>query len=93
MHNHVIIIMCNDTLTNALFAFTPLQWLENDFLQYLEKCRMSVDLRPGFSKGEKAIMCSSHETLEGLHITGKLLHFALSLNHYLCGCMFSIIHH
>ena len=41
---------------------------------------MSVDLRPGFSKGQKAIMCLSHETLEGLHVTGKLyytLHSAL----------------
>ena len=27
-----------------------------------------MDSRPGFKQGEKAVMCLSHETLEGLHI-------------------------
>ena len=32
-----------------------------------------MDSRPGFKQGEKAVMCLSHETLEGLHITGSIV--------------------
>ena len=31
----------------------------------------SFDQRDGFSEGEKALMCMSSETVEGLHISGK----------------------
>ena len=31
-----------------------------------------MDSRPGFTRGEKALMCLSKETIEGLHITGNL---------------------
>ena len=42
--------------------------------------KASVDSRPGFTRGEKALMCLSKETIEGLHITGNLravLHYHL----------------
>ena len=53
-----------------LSAFPPQQWLENDFLGYLKEWKESVDGRPGFTKAEKAAMCLSQATIEGLHITG-----------------------
>ena len=31
-----------------------------------------MEAREGFSKSEKAMMCHSRETLEGLHITGMV---------------------
>ena len=40
---------------------------------YLKEWKESVDSRPGFKQGEKAVMCLSHETLEGLHITGSIV--------------------
>ena len=44
--------------------------LEKDFLGYLKVLKKSVDERSGFDVGEKALMCLSSETVEGLHITG-----------------------
>lgn len=37
---------------------------------YLEEWRASVDARQGVTEAEKALMCLSRETIEGLHITG-----------------------
>ena len=42
--------------------------LEKDFLGYLKA--LKKDERSGFDVGEKALMCLSSETVEGLHITG-----------------------
>ena len=39
---------------------------------YIADWKASVDSRPGFTRGEKALMCLSKETIEGLHITGNL---------------------
>ena len=30
-----------------------------------------MESRPGFTAAERALMCLSNETIEGLHITGK----------------------
>ena len=54
--------------------------LEKDFLGYLKALKKSMDERSGFDVGEKALMCLSSETVEGLHITGideKLLYWLL----------------
>ena len=40
------------------------------FLGYLKALKKSMDERSGFDVGEKALMCLSSETVEGLHITG-----------------------
>ena len=48
-----------------------LQWLEKDFLCYLEA---SVSAQEGFTKAEKASMTLSKDTLEGLRLTGMILH-------------------
>ena len=47
-----------------------LQWLENDFLQYLNNWEDSVNRCSDLSKGEKQKLLLSTETLEGLQITG-----------------------
>ena len=44
--------------------------LEKDFLVYLKALKKSMDERSRFVVGEKAPMCLSSETVEGLHITG-----------------------
>lgn len=49
------------------------QWLEEDFLGYLSEWEESVKQRQGFTDAEKNMMLLSHETLEGLHITGLLM--------------------
>ena len=41
--------------------------LEKDFLGYLKALKKSMDERSGFDVGEKALMCLSSETVEGLH--------------------------
>ena len=56
-----------------LFTFSCLQWLEKEFLGYLKEWKASVASREGFTPTEKARMCLSRETLEGLHITGMLI--------------------
>lgn len=47
-----------------------LQWLEKDFLGYLDEWEASVHVREGFTRAEKALMTLSKETLEGLRLTG-----------------------
>ena len=49
-----------------------LQWLEEEFLGYLDEWEASVQQRPGFTRAEKKMMTLSGETLEGLKITGTL---------------------
>ena len=48
-----------------------IQWLEKEFIGYLKEWKESVESRPGFTEAEKAMMCLSKETLEGLHISGQ----------------------
>lgn len=55
---------------NYASALLVLQWLEEDFLGYLNEWEASVNAREGISDAEKASMLLSQETLEGLHITG-----------------------
>ena len=53
--------------------FPRVQWLEKESLRYLDEWKASVDSREGITPTEKAKMCLSRETLEGLHITGMLV--------------------
>ena len=50
--------------------YVHLQWLEKDFLGYLDKWEASVRAREGFTRAEKTSMTLSKETLEGLRLTG-----------------------
>lgn len=50
-----------------------MQWLEEDFLSYLDEWERSVETRKELSASEKSKLTISRETLEGLRITGMLL--------------------
>ncbi len=51
--------------------FFFLQWLEEQFLPYLDKWESSVDARKGFKRAQKNRMLISSATLKGLRITGR----------------------
>ena len=52
-----------------VYCFHIVQWLEEEFLPYLEEWEKSVNNRPGFTKSQKKRMLLSPETLLGLKIT------------------------
>ena len=47
------------------------QWLEEEFIPYLDAWEKSVEAREGFTKTQKKLMMLSPETSKGLRITGK----------------------
>ena len=47
-----------------------MQWLESDFIGYLDHWDSAVRGRQGFTPGQKATMTLSRETREGLRMTG-----------------------
>ena len=47
-----------------------MQWLETDFLGYLEQWEQAVKQRDGFTVCEKKTMLLSVETAAGLKLTG-----------------------
>ena len=58
---------------NGLITLNLLQWLENDFIGYLNKWEDSAKSRTGFSEGEKVMMTLSRETSEGIRIAGNYI--------------------
>ena len=48
-----------------------MQWLESDFIGYLDHWDSAVQKRQGFTPGQKAMMTLSRETREGLRMTGE----------------------
>ena len=48
-----------------------MQWLEDEFLPFLDAWEKSVEEREGFTDAEKNRMKLSTETLLGLRITGE----------------------
>ena len=46
------------------------QWLETDFIKYLEQWETAVAEREGFTDAEKKTMLLSMETSTGLKLTG-----------------------
>ena len=48
-----------------------MQWLENDFLGYLDEWEEDVKSREGFEKDEQNLMLLSSETMTGLRMTGE----------------------
>ena len=57
---------------NNCTLFNPhiMQWLERDFLGYLDEWHASVQSRSGFTLAERKKMELSDETLSGLKLTG-----------------------
>ena len=47
-----------------------MQWLKNDFLNYLDDWEDSANSQEDLSKSEQNRLCLSRETLEGLRMTG-----------------------
>ena len=56
-----------------MYLFFHSQWLENDFLKYLDNGESSVSNRPGFSKAQKQTMMLSAATRYGLRMTGMFI--------------------
>ncbi len=47
-----------------------LQWLKDDFLQYLKDWEVSAQGQPGVKEADRNRTLLSQETLEGLRMTG-----------------------
>ena len=58
-----------------------IQWLEKEFLPYLDKWEHSVNQREGFSDAQKKRMLLSAETLLGLRRTGMSI-CSMIINHF-----------
>jgi len=54
------------------------QWLETEFLGYLDEWESSVSRRTGFTPAQKKMMQLSVESLEGLRITGYICVYHLN---------------
>lgn len=64
------------------------QWLETEFLQYLEDWETAVANREGFSVAEKKSMLLSEETSRGLKLTGTYMYvYTQCLNTGVCMCV------
>ena len=50
---------------------THIQWLEKDFLPYLDEWEKSVKERDGYNDTQKKRMLLSEQTILGLRMTGK----------------------
>ena len=59
------------TAYNVLYSM--LQWLENDFLNYLDEWEKCIKNRKGFTPAQQTMMLLSPETLEGLRMTGNYI--------------------
>ena len=59
-------------------ATSPMQWLEDEFLGYLQNLEGSVMAQSGLSMKEKNSMLLSPETRFGIEVTGKY-NFACTL--------------
>ncbi len=60
------------SLYTAFKVSNSFQFLENDFLKYLDDWEASAMAREGFTDEERKKMILSRETLDGLHMTSKL---------------------
>ena len=68
-------------------ATNPMQWLEDEFLGYLQNWEGSVMAQSGLSMKEKNSMLLSPETRFGIEVTGKY-NFACTLYITLLSCFF-----
>lgn len=59
-----------NNITLEIILTYLIQWLETEFLGYLDEWDSSVKGRTGFSAAEMKKMRLSDETLEGLRVTG-----------------------
>ena len=64
------------------FLFFHFQWLEKDFIAYLDEWETSVNSRKDLSATEKPKLYLSRETLEGLRFTGEDINIMFALSNY-----------
>ena len=62
-----------DQVSHRQWLYMHIQWLETDFLGYLNEWDRSVNGRTGFTAAEQKRMRLSDETLEGLRVTGIVI--------------------
>ena len=70
MYVSIYMYITNRTLFSKIFPFLYTQWLQEEFLSYLDEWEQSVRQRDGFSASEKNKMQLSPETILGLRLTG-----------------------
>ena len=63
--------VCLNFITYMYINFESLQWLIDDFLEYLKEWETEVDGRKDLKKSERNKMILSRETLDGLKMTGN----------------------
>ena len=74
------------------------QWLETEFLQYLEEWESAVQNREGVTPAQRKSMLLSVETLTGLKLTGMQTHiYTYMLTHnimcaYIHICTYKVYH-
>ena len=51
-----------------------MQWLQDDFLGYLDEWESGTKDRVDLSASDKRKLLLSSETMEGLRVTGKIIH-------------------
>ena len=66
--------MCMLLIILFSVTFNSFQWLEKDFLSYLDKWEESVSELPGLSRAQRNNMLLSPETRLGLRTTGNCIH-------------------
>ena len=71
------------------FATNPMQWLEDEFLGYLQNWEGLVMAQSGLSMKEKNSMLLSPKTRFGIEVTGKYIQFCLYIVHYFIVLLFS----
>ena len=49
-----------------------IQWLETDFIEYLNEWEKSASTRTDLDDSDKQKLCISRETIEGFRFTGKI---------------------
>lgn len=62
-----------DRVSQCQWLYMYIQWLETEFLGYLNEWDRSVNGRTGFTVAEQKRMRLSDETLEGLRVTGIVI--------------------
>ena len=82
------------------YTCTFFQWLETEFIAYLDEWEASANGREELTAAERQKLCISCETFEGLRFTGihnynyiymDCIHIALHFTDSYCACMHAMV--
>ena len=62
-----------------LYLFLPIQWLEDDFLKWLDEWEQQVKSKKDLKSKERNKLILSKETLIGIRITGETIYMQCKL--------------